>query len=193
MPASIYFAESNTLILGIRRYISVQLDPQTSQGTKVISYNLFLNITDGSPLGQFDNDDEIGWYIDHASVVQEENYHYYLNYPSVPEFGIKLPGMEVSTLINFTGYFEAIVPLSNPDIEQCSWGGSTFIKVPVEIHLLSPYLYHLGTLTFNSRITVYNNYQSLYFYTQLAMEINAGKKVTQLQCSGTTAAQFCYE
>ena len=175
------FAGSDTLISGIPEYALVEIGPQTPQGTKIYSYNMFLNTTDGSPFTEFDENDLIDWFIYYGSTYHGEDpqsyvywadiYHYY-----EPQFGIKVPGMEISAYINLTGLIEDISPVSDKEIEQCSWGNSTFIKVPVDVYLLSPYIYHLGTSFIVSRISVETSSQFTYRFNRLAVETNAGEK-----------------
>ena len=171
-----YFAESSALISGIPEYTKIELNPQTPQGTKILSYNLFLNITEGSPFVEFEDDITLNWYLYYNSTYYHANNS--ISYPNSyvhyyqPELGVKVPEREVSTYINLTGSIEELFPLSNTEIVQCSWRNSTFIKVPVGMYLLSPYLYHLGIFAVYSDIYVGNNYKSAY----LGMETNAGKK-----------------
>ena len=178
-------AETNEIISGIPELPSVEVDPQTPQGTKLFSFNLFLNISEGSPAleigenftimwsfyydGNFHGDDPTSYYYLY------HHYHYYQ-----PQIGVKLPGMNTSTFINLTGPVQELFPVSNTEIEQCSWGGFTFIKVPVEIYLQSPYLYHLGTLFLHNYIRLQEKKQDYFqwvdsFGTEIFITTNAGK------------------
>ena len=178
------FVGTNALVSGIPQYPSVDLDPKTPQGTKVFSYNLFLNISTGSPFLELDGNSTIMWYLFydgtyHTGDFYDYYYQYYYYHYYQPQFGIKLPEMEVSGFINLTGPIEVAFPLSNTEIEQCSWGSSTFIKVPVEIYLESPYIYHLGTSVLQGYIHVeentLSNYQSYYFGTSFIITTSAGR------------------
>ena len=113
---------------------------------------MFLNITNGSSFAKFDGDIVFRWFFHHSFSLHNTGLFYYHYYQS--EFGVKLPGMEVSQSVNLMGPIKELFPVSNTEIEQCSWGNSTFIKVPVDIYLLSPYLYHLGILTTISIVVV---------------------------------------
>ena len=122
---------------------------------------MYLNITEGSPLLEFDEDDTIGlnvysgsWNVHYSNGELNTYIHYYQ-----AQFGAKLPGEEVSTFINSTGPVEEAFPLSDPEIEQCSRESSPFIKVPVEVYLQSPYIYHLGVVFSWIEIYVTNNTQ----------------------------------
>ena len=63
-----HFVESDALISGIPKATYVEINPQTPQGTKVHSYNLFLNITVGSPLMGFDGNSTISWFLYYADT-----------------------------------------------------------------------------------------------------------------------------
>ena len=153
----------------------------------MFAYNMYLNITEGSPLLELDDNDTITWFI-----YYDVDYHSRDLYTDQPykhqyyqtQFGIKLPGMEVSATINLNGPIEEAFPLTSKYIEQCSWGKSTFIKVPAEVYLLSSYLYHLGTSLVYSYISVLkhreNYYHSRYFYGYLSVVTNAGEEFLQL-------------
>ena len=147
---------------------------------------MFINVTDAPPLGEFDGNTTMYWYLYYGSTFHTENPISYLNnynHYYEPQIGIKVPGMEVSGFIDLDGPIEELFPLTHPEIEQCTWGGSTLIKVPVDIYLLSPHLYHLGTTVMYSEIylEIYN--QSAYLYNYLSIETNAGKKNMQFQCA----------
>ena len=148
---------------------------------------MFLNMTEGSPFVELDDNVTLNWYFyyrptyyhaDNSSGYSNFYSHYYQ-----PEIGVEVPGMEVSTYIYLTGKIEELFPLSNTEIEQCSWRNSKFIKVPVEMYLLSPYLYHLGIFFLSSSIHMYvgSYYRSTYLGTNVVIETNAGKKFIQLQ------------
>ena len=113
-------------------------------------------------------------------------YRYY-----APEFGIKLSGMDISAFIDLKGPIEELFPVSNTEIEQCSWGGSTFIKVPVEIYLLSPYLYHLGISFIIYDIYVPGYGHPPHLYKWLAIETNAGEKFMLFDCTRKMMLSFC--
>ena len=117
-----------------------------------------------------------------SSSYMYDFWHYYYHYYQ-PQFGIKVPGMEVSAFIDLTGPIEELFPISNPDIEQCSWGNFTFVKVPVDVYLLSPYVYHLGTSFISSYITAESYSQSTYSSNWLGVETNAGEKIMLFQCA----------
>ena len=193
-----YYAGSDALISGIPQVTFTDIDPRTSQGTKVYHYNMFLNISNGSAFTNFDGNDAISLSLKYQLTYHWEDpgsiedwdyiYHYY-----VPQFGIKVPGMDISAFIDLTGLIEELVPFSNKEIEQCSWGGSTFIKVPVEIYLLSPYLYHLGTSLIVQDIYVQSNGQSYYQYRWLGIETNAGEKFILFHCARKAILNCCDE
>ena len=186
-----HFAGSDTLISGIPQIAVVEIDPRTPQGTKIYSYNMFLNITKGSPLMEFYGNHTISWLLYYFTTYHGKDiwsdefwdyaYHYYM-----PQFGVKVPGMEVSAFIYLTGPIEELFPVSNTEIEQCSWGNSTFIKVPVEIYLLSPYLYHLGTSLIDHDIYV-QGYKHSYLHHWIDVKTNAGEIFMLFYCAWNTA------
>ena len=177
----------------------MEFDPQTPQGTKLFSFDMLLNITKGSPILELGENFTINWffYYDGNYHGDDVNFVYYLNHYYhyyEPQVGIKLPGMNTSAFINLTGPVEELFPLSNTDIEQCSWGGSTFIKVPVGIYLQSPYLYHLGTLFLYSYINVLEKKQNYFqwvdsFDTEFFITTNAGNIPTKY-CMHATLYYF---
>ena len=193
-----HFAGSDALISGIPEFTYVEINPQTPQGTKIYSYNLFLNITVGSPLMELDGNPTISWYLYYGETYHGENsssYEYwdYIDHYYEPQFGIKVPGMEVSTFVDLTGPIEGLFPVSNPEIEQCSWGNFTFIKVPVDVYLVSPYVYHLGTSFIHSRILAESYSQSTYLYNSLGVETNVGEELMLFQCACKTVLNWSDE
>ena len=133
----------------------MEIDPRTPHGTKVLSYNMYLNITKGSPYLENDGNYTVNLgfgcctRLAHNEDLLSNEFYYNFNFYNHyyrTLLGVKLPGMNVSASINLMGPFEALFPLSNAEIQQCHWRGSTFIKVPVGIYLLSPYIYHLGIM-----------------------------------------------
>ena len=164
----------------------MEINPQTPRGVKIYSYNLFLNITGGSPLKEIDGNSTISWFLYYDSTYHGGNsssYEYYDYHYYEPQFGIKVPGMDVSAFIDLTGPIEELFPVSNTDIEQCSWGNFTFIKVPVDVYLLSPYVYHLGTSYIGSFIAAESYNQSTFLFSRLGVETNAGEEFMLFQCA----------
>ena len=161
----------------------MQLDPRTPKGAKIFSYNVFLNITNGSSFAEYEGDVVFRWSFFPLIALHDKGLFYYHYY--VPQIGIKVPGMEVSQSVNLTGPIEKLFPVSNTEIEQCSWGNSTFIKVPIGIYLLSPYVFHLGTLVVDSIIIVqwFSQANYIYFGSFLTVETSAGEKHKLLHCS----------
>ena len=187
IPVYTTFTEKNKVISWIPELPSVEIDPQTPQGTKLFSFNLFLDISEGSPALALGNKFTINWAISYQRTYHGYNPAYYNYYDFIyyshyyqPQIGVKLPGINISTFVNLTGPIEELFPMSNAEIEHCSWANFTFIKVPVEIYLQSPYLYHLGKLYMYSSIRVLENKQNPYPYvdsldTSFTITANAGK------------------
>lgn len=128
-----------------------ELDPQTPKGTLISKYTLYFNVSDGSPLMNFNESGMLEMFVQSNPVRHSASegpststeflyhYHYYK-----AQFGVKLPGVKEATLVNVTGPIDMILSLSNPTIKTCFRAGSAFIMVPVEIYLWSPFFYHLG-------------------------------------------------
>ena len=191
-----HFTGSDALISGIPGFAYMEINPQTPQGTKIYSYNLFLNITGRSSLKEFDGNSTIRWFIYYHFTYHGGNSSSYEHYDShyyEPQFGIKVPGMEVSAFIDLTGPIEELFPISNPDIEQCSWGNFTFIKVPVDVYLLSPYVYHLGASFIASLISVESYSHSTYLFSWLGVETNAGEDFMLFQYACKTVPNWSDE
>ena len=173
------FAEKNKIISWIPGLPSVEIEPETPQGTKLFSFNVTLNISEGSLALELGKNFTINWAIPYKRTF---HYQYYTSYSHYyhPQIGVKLPGMNISTFVNLTGPIEELFPVSTGEIEQCSWGSFTFIEVPVEIYLQSPYLYHLGKVYMYNSIRVLENKQNPYQWvdsldTDFSITANAGK------------------
>ena len=86
----------------------MEIDPQTPQGTKLFTFSLFLNISEGSPALEIGKNFTIVWdfYYDgtfHTDYSTDFSYlHHYYHYYH-PQLGVKLPGMDISSFINLTG------------------------------------------------------------------------------------------
>lgn len=189
----LFCAASNTNISVSPGLMGLKADPETPQGTLVFSYNMYLNISEGTNILQLDGDDTFSlhaysgevFHFSEGDLSSTELYYYYHYYQT--QFSIKLPGMEASTFINLTGPIQEKFPLSNALIEECSWGNSAYIKVPVEVFLDSPYLYHLGNIYVYIdgyiRENTQNYYQEHYFYNELYISTTAGRELCHL-CHG---------
>ena len=182
------FAEKNKIISWIPGLPSVQIDPQTPQGTKLFSFNVFLNISEGSLALELGDNFTINW----ASYYKRTYHPYHTNYYHYyqPQIGVKLPGMNISSFVNLTGPVQELFPVSNAEIEQCSWGNFTFIKVPVDIYLQSPYLYHLGQSYMYNSIRVLESKQSYFQWvesldTDFSIAAYAGKISTNYHAHNT--------
>lgn len=168
------------------------VDAKTPHGTKLFSYNLYLNITEGAPFLEFHGNYTLDLYFSyqshfHNGDLASNEFSYDLNYRHYyrPTLGFKFPGMEVSSSIYLTGPFEVLFPLSNAEIQKCRWRGSTFIKIPLGIYLLSPYLYHLGVLRMYLRGSLRGNSQISYLREEISgdafINTNAGKNILCFQ------------
>lgn len=153
-------------------------DPTTMGGSLVTTLNLNYNITPGShistllyplvsmfvyPFGVTHNEETVDYY----DIF--ENFHYYL-----PEFALSLNGENASNPITINGsdHVTTLFPASNPGVEQCTRGNSTFLRVQVEMHLESPYFYHLGQHSIQVYASLDNGTYSYYSYSTLAINVN---------------------
>ena len=134
---------------------------------------MFLNITEGSRYFNYGGNYIVSLSICCRSYHHNDDIYHYHYYQTL--LGIKVPQTNVSASVYLMGPFEALFPLSNEEIQQCHWRGSTFVKIPVAIYLLSPYLYHLGITQMHISHTVAVDGFFYTYGTAVFIKTNAGK------------------